>query len=288
VKKVQHTLTGYVDDNLIDNASKYSLPFTEREYDVGYRARQLPYYMGAGAQEKTNIAYTFEKNVKNKGLKLSITPKEEDRLYGEHWHHFVGNCRFMLGVEAGVSIVDLEGVVVNMVNDYLTKYPDASFDEVEDAVLSPYENNIYYRMISPRVFEAAAFKTGLILFEGKYNEILVPDTHYISLKKDFSNFSEVLKKMNDVDAVSEMIDNTYNDLILSGRYHYRDFINEFDLYVSHWIDNRVVSEFEKKHIEKILNRNLVYRKIYANLKRLKFPGRYFVKKSILAMKNNED
>ena len=148
VKKVQHTLTGYVDDNLIDNASKYSLPFTEREYDVGYRARQLPYYMGAGAQEKTNIAYTFEKNVKNKGLKLSITPKEEDRLYGEHWHHFVGNCRFMLGVEAGVSIVDLEGVVVNMVNDYLTKYPDASFDEVEKSVLSPYENNIFYRRLN--------------------------------------------------------------------------------------------------------------------------------------------
>ena len=39
--------------------------------------------------------------------------------------------------------------------------------------------------ISPKMFEAISLGTVLVMFEGKYSNILKPDLHYISLKKDF-------------------------------------------------------------------------------------------------------
>ena len=37
----------------------------------------------------------------------------------------------------------------------------------------------------------------MILFEGSYSGIIKPDEHFIMLKKDFSNFDNVLKKSKD-------------------------------------------------------------------------------------------
>ena len=56
VKKVYQTLTGYVDNETFSKFSKFYKPFEKRKIDFGYRARKLPYFMGAGAREKTEIA----------------------------------------------------------------------------------------------------------------------------------------------------------------------------------------------------------------------------------------
>ena len=47
------------------------------------------------------------------------------------------------------------------------------------------------RTISPRHFEAAAFRVCQVLFEGRYAGVMEPMRHYIPLRKDFSNFDEV-------------------------------------------------------------------------------------------------
>lgn len=53
------------------------------------------------------------------------------------------------------------------------------------------------KCISSRHFDAIGTGTCQILLEGRYNDILTPDVHYIRLASDFSNISEVMETFRD-------------------------------------------------------------------------------------------
>lgn len=53
------------------------------------------------------------------------------------------------------------------------------------------------KCISSRHFDAIGTATCQILLEGRYNDILVPDVHYIRLASDFSNIAEVMETFRD-------------------------------------------------------------------------------------------
>jgi len=261
VKNVKNTLTGYVDDSLIQKSNNLHLNNDERKIDFGYRARHLPFFMGKGAQEKTNIAIQFNKRLKKSNYILDIKTKEEDRIYGDNWHAFVSNCKAMIGVEAGVSIFDLKGEVKILCEKFLKSNPNSNFNNIYEKILKKYEDNIFYRTISPRVFECAAFRTCMILFEGKYNGIIQPNIHYIPLKKDFSNFEKVMLKFQDLNFREKLIENAYNDLIKNNKYSYESFINQFDNYL---IENSVFFNIKSEEIsiiKKLINSDLLIRKM---------------------------
>jgi hypothetical protein len=97
--------------------------------------------------------------------------------------------------------------------------------------LQTYEGKIRLNQISPRCFEAAALGTVMVLYEGEYSGILKQGRHYISLKKDFSNFDEVVELMKDNKALQEMADRTREEIALNPRYSYQSFIENFDAVV---------------------------------------------------------
>jgi len=227
VKQVHTTYTGYVDDGLIELAEKYHLPLSERNIDISYRARELPYYMGREAQEKTEIAKKTIERLKNTRYRYDIAYDESSRLYGEDWFRFLADSRAVLGVEAGVSIFDLDGEAQKTYEEALRKNPDLGREEIFK-ILEPWEGRIHYRTISPRIFEAAAFRVCQILYEGDYQGVLQPMVHYIPLKKDFSNMDQVLSLLDDHDFVEKMTERAYRDLIESGKYSYRSFIKYFE------------------------------------------------------------
>lgn len=223
-----YTLAGYVSDGLLEKAKKFAKPRHMREVDIGYRARQLPIWMGQGSQEKHEIALRFLEHTEGLGLKLDIKVNEQDRIYGDSWYKFLGNCRACLGVEAGVSIYDLEDKVRLKYEEFSKNGPVTSFAQMPKELLDKWENNIYYRTISPRHFEAAAFKICQVLYEGRYSDILKAMVHYIPLKKDFSNFHEVIRMLGDEAFCKQITDNCYRDLIASEEYSYKKFIESFD------------------------------------------------------------
>jgi len=231
VSRVLYTLTGYVSEKLIKAAAKHSLPDERRTIDIGYRGRELLPYMGRAAREKTAIAEIFKEKARGFKLHLDIETKEYHRLYGKDWHRFLGNCRGCLGVEAGVSVFDLEGVVYREFEKLRQRYPSATFDEMVAMlapVMDPWEGRVFYRTVSPRHFEAAAFNICQILFEGRYSGVLEPMRHYIPLKKDFSNFDDVIDAFLDGGFRNQLAKNAYADLIASGQYSYKRFIEGFD------------------------------------------------------------
>ncbi|MBA2626916.1 MAG: hypothetical protein H0U85_02815 [Gemmatimonadales bacterium] len=134
----------------------------------------------------------------------------------------------MLGVEAGVSIFDLDGEAEAACAELLRAEPHVTFEEAERRLLHQWEGNIPYRTVSPRHFEAAALRVCQILFEGRYSGVLQPMVHYIPLKKDFSNFADVVRMFRDRELRERIAGNAYRDLIGSGRYSYREFIRDFD------------------------------------------------------------
>lgn len=278
INHVLPTLTGYVCDSLIKKGDQFSKSFEDREVDVGYRARSLPFWMGKGAQEKSKIADLFIERTSDSNLKIDIKTSEGDRIYGDNWNHFVGNCKFMLGVEAGTSIFDIEGKVEKFVNDFLILYPNASFDEVEKEILLPYEEKINYRTISPRIFECASTRTCMVLFRGVYQGILKPDVHYIPLEKDFSNIEEVLKKMKDNVYVTSVLSNAFNDLIDSKKYHYSKFLSDFDGVLNKYISKKS-SELTESQIEEILSNDIWLRNLviqFNKIRSIPFPGRKYL------------
>jgi hypothetical protein len=211
------TLAGFVPSA----ADRYpSAPLDDRPLDVGYRGRTLPPWLGILGQEKAWIAKGFEARCAVAGLRCNVAWTEGARIYGNSWFEFIASCRVTLGTESGASITDFDGSIEQEARAYLAAHPDADFWDVHRAVLEQYEGNVQMNVVSPRIFEAVALRTGLVLFPGEYSSVLKPDRHYIPLEKDFSNFWEVVERIRDTKGLQEIIEQAHTDIVDSGLYGY--------------------------------------------------------------------
>jgi hypothetical protein len=256
VKNIKSYLTGYVSDELIDKENAYYKTFDLRTLDIVCRARKLPLYFGKGAQEKSEIMETFIKIIKDKKLnfKIDMSSSENSRIYGDRWFKFLSNAKFMIGAMAGTSIFDISGKVEDIIEEHLRKNPNSNFEELYNNNLKYYENNINYRTISPRLFECAALRVCMILYRDSYQGIFIADRNYIALEKDFSNIDQVLNQMKDQQLVNNIIDNTYKDIILSNRWHFKLFFEDFDKFLINLNCNIRCTPEQKKNILIIINK----------------------------------
>ena len=219
---------GYVDSDMIRAAERFSRPSRERDLDIGYRGRALAPYMGSGSVEKALIGERFRELAARTQLKIDIDTNEQGRLYGEDWYRFLGRCRNVLGVESGTSYLDLEDEVLLDHRTRLAAGRPVTLEALQSGPLGKWDNNFSYRTISPRHFEAAAFRICQVMFEGEYSRVLEPMVHYVPLMKDFSNFDEVLALITDDRRREEIIERAHRDLITSGAYSYEQFVAKVD------------------------------------------------------------
>lgn len=202
-------LTGYVPKALL---SVKTPDISERGIDIGYRARRLPYWLGKLAQEKTTIAEKMIADAQIHGLTFDISCLETDRIYGEAWIRFLSQCKATLGTESGASLCDFAGKFQAAVDEYCESNPAADFAEVESKIFPGADGKIVIAVISPRVFEAAALRTLMILYEGSYSGRLVPWRHYVPLRKDHSNISEVVAVLRDPARIRAIVDAAYDEV----------------------------------------------------------------------------
>jgi hypothetical protein len=194
-----------------------------RPIDVGYRARRPPMWLGSLAQEKIDIGLGFIRATQGKDLNLDISVEEHDRLYGSAWPAFLKRCRTVLCVESGASIIDFTGDVEKNVEETLRRDRDTPFSTVHQLHLAGIDGRHVINPVSPRVFEAAAMRTVMICFEGKYSGLMTPWEHYIPLRKDFSNLDEVVQALQDDVTMQRIADNAYRDLVADPRFSYQWF-----------------------------------------------------------------
>lgn len=220
------TLTGYVPDVL--SAFPELTPPSQRSLIVGYRGRPLPIRYGTLGQEKVNIGKLFKSYCDNHNILNDIAWDEESRIYGPHWYKFMASCRSMLGSESGSNVFDWDGTLVLRIAQFRENNPQAGDEEIYQKFVREVELDGVMNQISPRVFEAIAAKTVLVLFEGDYSGAIQPGEHFIAVKKDGSNLDDVVRMLKDSHFVDAMAERAYQDVIASGQYSYSAFVQFID------------------------------------------------------------
>lgn len=223
-----NNLTGYVPDDLAMQLGDHT-PTASRPVVIAYRGRPLPIRYGKLGQEKISIGKSVRSYCQKHKIAFDIEWSESSRIYGEKWYRFIGSAKAMLGSESGSNVFDWDGSLQHLIDSYVEQWPRATQAEIYQNVVEKTEIEGLMNQISPRIFEMAAAKTVMVLFEGQYSDVLVPNTHYLSLKKDFSNLDDIFSFLANDDKIEEMAERTYEDIIQTGKYSYSEFVNMIDL-----------------------------------------------------------
>ena len=219
LRKVQ-VLTGYVPTAFVERSA---VDYDARHVEVGYRGRKLSAWYGDLAQDKWRIGHRFAQDAARFGLKVDLSSREEDRLYGERWAAFVQNCKAVLGCESGASVFDFTGEIQSLVEAAEEREPDLSFETLRDRYFSGLDGVFKLNQISPRCFEAAALRTMMILYDGQYSDILVPWRHYVPLRKDHGNVEKVIAALRDREIWQRIVDAAYVEIACNPAYSYQTF-----------------------------------------------------------------
>src|SRR4029079_2314641 len=99
--RIEVVLTGYVDDNRLHDLDKFALPFEQRRIDLGQRVTFHPHYGGRFSQLKGRLAESAKDRALRAGFQVDVSTRDEDRIFGDNWFRFLGNCRFITGSESG-------------------------------------------------------------------------------------------------------------------------------------------------------------------------------------------
>jgi hypothetical protein len=223
--RFETVLTGYVSDELLHIPDLR--PLSERPIVVGYRGRELPYGYGDLGWHKAEIGRRFRTACEKRGVRCDIATDEGSRIYGHRWFEFIMSCRVMLGSESGSNIFDLDGSLERSLQQRLAANPSLRYDEVRE-LITEHEGTVDMGQISPRVFEAAAMRTALVMIRGNYSGLLHADEHYIPVEADYSNLEAVLDRIEETAELEAMVDRTFRHLIESGSNSYAAFVSRVD------------------------------------------------------------
>lgn len=219
-------IPGYISENYFQHEPP---PIAKRPLDVVYRGRTLPAYLGRHALEKKIIGDQFLAIAQQYGLKVDISSDENRRIYGDDWANFLMSGRATLGGEGGASIFDFDGTLVSEVNAYLENSPHTSFEEIWSKFLKSHEGNVVHKTITPKIFEAIAAKTALILYPGEYRGILTAYRHYIPYERDGSNIEEVVSLIKDEQFLQNMVDQVHQEIMFRPDLSNKFYVNQIDL-----------------------------------------------------------
>ncbi len=281
-----NVLTGYVAESA---AAPSPLPFNERKIWIGYRGRPLPYWLGKLGQEKITIGQRVKELCAGAGIPHDIEWEEDKRIYGGGWHAFIASCRAMLATPSGASVFDDTGELRRNIERELARNPGYAFEEAFEAYLKPHEGVVKTNQVSPKMFEAIALRTALIMFEDEYSGVLRPNEHYIPLKRDYSNIDEVFAKVRDCAYLEALTGRACRDIVLSGAYSYKKYMEYVSACLAAaphgaWENSAARSQFdaEKDKIDSIFFKTVARRYIRGAIGRtlLKWPPLYRFLKSI--------
>lgn len=224
--RLKAVLTGYLEED----ANKFTLNHKRqvREIDVGYRGDWSKLHIKLG--KLGNLKNTFPSNVLNsqesKYLKLDIKLGKKWFLNGRAWPKFLSDCRYVLGVPSGSSVLDRDGTIESEIKSRITKDKNVSVKALYDDIVKSEDGSLDLAVLSPRHFEAIANGCCQILIRSNYNGILKPWVHYIPVESDFKDLDGALKVVNDESLRLKILDNCYKDILSNKSYYYSSYVNE--------------------------------------------------------------
>jgi len=188
-----------------------------RPVDIGFIGDV--YWPFVGDRERTDLIETFERDGARWGLNCQI---RKQRIAREEWAGFLNTCKGTIGAESGTYYLNDRGRLLAAARDYnLLQHPDASFEEIFEKFYRGQPREVSGKSISSRHFEPIGTKTCQILLEGEYNGVLVPDEHYISVRKDRSNLGEAVRRFRDEGYRQAIAERAYEHVMSNHTYAHR-------------------------------------------------------------------
>jgi glycosyltransferase involved in cell wall biosynthesis len=92
------------------------------------------------------------------------------------------------------------------------------------------------------LFAAIHLRTVVIVFENMFSEILQPDRHCITLRRDLGNLPEIFDKLSDLVYLDALTENAYDDVIASGHWSYRRLVDDIELCIEKYVMGRPRAE----------------------------------------------
>ena len=211
-------LTGYIDDTA---AERVRLPAPDqRPYDVVYRARHLPFWLGSHSQLKHRVGEAVSARAAAHDLRCDISTRPQAVVLGGAWLDLLASGRMTIGAESGSSTLDKRGELGTTVAEWLEREPALTFEQVDARMPAGWDDYRFFA-ISPRHLEAVVTKTAQLLVEGRYSGVLDPERHYLPIRRDFSNLDEVLERARDQELMARLTERAYEEIYVSGRYSFR-------------------------------------------------------------------
>lgn len=214
-------LTGYAPNN----TNIIKIPTKYRNTHIFYRATPLSYIYGDLGQEKVNIGKEMKKHGSENNLNVNIEWEMKKKIFGEEWYYRLVNSKTTLATYSGCEVFDQESRNTE-IEEILKENPGYTYEQAKKNF--DIEPMFQACRVSPKMFEACALGTVLIMYEGDYKGIFEPNIHYIELKKDLSNINDVIEKIKDDEYLQNMANRAYTDIIKSEKYSYEGFIKYFD------------------------------------------------------------
>ena len=219
------TLTGFIDGRGAAEVASRLVPHAERPSDVVYRATKLPYWFGSHGQLKHRIADAVQRVGGELGLRMDISTRWEDTIFGDAWLDFLMSGRAVIGCESGSSVLDRRGEIQKRITELLSEQPDLTFSEVAAEMPAGWDSYSFFA-ISPRHLEAVVTKTAQVLVEGAYSGVLEPERHYIPVRRDLVDLAQALERVRDVEATQAMTERAYREVYLEGHNRLEDFAEQ--------------------------------------------------------------
>lgn len=191
-------------------------PSVERAIDVGFIGDI--YWPFVGDRERTRLIEYFESNGTRHGLRCDIRRQRVER---NEWAAFLRTCRSIIGAESGTYYLTERGRVLEAARSYnLEVNRQATFEEVFERFFRG-QPQISGKSVSSRHFEPIGTKTCQILLEGRYNGVLEPEIHYISVKRDLSDIDEAVRRFQDRPYRERIADQAYEHAMAHHTYQKR-------------------------------------------------------------------
>lgn len=229
--------------------------YDKREFDIVYRTVGEPYFPNNIGVTKSHIGTKFLRKFSN-DLKLNISNKQKDSIFGKKWYEFLANSKAVLGSNSGSSVIvrnhdHIENIIKakESFKNNLESFENIFFDEKD--------RNFHLTDISPRNIEAAKTMTLQVLIEGEYGGILKKNIDYFCLNEDFSNVNDLFKLLRNPKEIEIITKSCFNTIKDSKTLRQDDLIeiitNEIELFIKknpknnlQYISNPIIEFFSYK------------------------------------------
>ncbi len=201
------------------NQNKYFDQKLERTNVLGFIGSLHPLWIGDN--DRSCLIRQANELMLELNLKGLIDPMGRN-LPSSQWATFLNESVGTIGAESGTYYLDKSGQLLMIAKEIMKSNPSMEFSELYEKVFESTSLEVRSaKCVSSRHFEPVGTKTCQLLLEGTYNDILIPDEHYIKINRDMSNLKDAIDALLDPDHHMQIVDSAYEYVIENHTYSKR-------------------------------------------------------------------